>query len=182
MESPQGRSFRHSDVQPDTWHLLEPDTWTLLVKVINHITPPGWAKAGPSGPGSLLKCHSYPLQHIWHENFLIMNMFRIFLSGYLESTSCIGCGSGFQPRSFYFLKMTIIILDIIFSITYKINYLALLKNLHCSHWNGPMTGYFASNSLISYYSKNLKYFFVPVVCSASGVDADWSFFSHHGHG
>jgi len=27
---------------------------------------------------------------------------QIIFSGYLERTSCIGCGSGFQPRSFYF--------------------------------------------------------------------------------
>ena len=30
------------------------DTWTLLIKVISRITPPGWTKAGPSGPGYLL--------------------------------------------------------------------------------------------------------------------------------
>ena len=41
-----------SDTAGRIW-LLTPDTWTLLVNVDTHITPPGWTKAGPYGPGSL---------------------------------------------------------------------------------------------------------------------------------
>ena len=37
----------------DTWH-PKPETLFLLINVTMHITPPGWTKAGPSGPGSLL--------------------------------------------------------------------------------------------------------------------------------
>jgi len=31
-----------------------------------------------------------------------LKSYYIKFSGYLEKTSCIGCGSGFQPRSFNF--------------------------------------------------------------------------------
>jgi hypothetical protein len=36
--------------------------------------------------------------------------------------------------------MTIIILDIISAITYTVNYLALLKNLHAISWFGLLIG------------------------------------------